>query len=82
MLYPGSASVGTVVRIPAGEPDPGVPDPGVVPEPGVVAAGEAGVPVHPAKTIAPQRSTITITVILNCISERASRSDIMLVLVQ
>ena len=58
-----------------------VPDPAGVPEDGVVAAGEDGVPVHPAKARAQQRSTIIITMILNFIPENASRCYIMLVLV-
>jgi hypothetical protein len=69
-----------VVRVAVGEPDPDVGDAAGVPEPGVVETGEVWVPVHPAMAIAPQRSTITITVILNCISERASLSYIMFVL--
>ena len=73
-------SVGTVVRI---TPDGAgvVPDPAGVPEEGVVAAGEAGVPVHPAMARALQRSTIIITMILYCIPENASRCYIMLALV-
>ena len=73
-------SVGTVVRI---TPDDAgvVPDPAGVPEGGVVAAGEAGVPVHPAMARALQRSTIIIAMILHCIPENASRCYIMLALV-
>jgi hypothetical protein len=66
------------VRVPEGVPDPeGEP---VVPEPGVVPAGEVFIPVHPAVIIAPHRITIIITHILNFISERASLSYIMFVL--
>jgi hypothetical protein len=73
-------SVGTVVR--RAPDDAGVvPDPTGVPEAGVVAAGEAGVPVHPAMARALQRSTIIITMILHCIPENASRCYIMLALV-
>jgi hypothetical protein len=73
-------SVGTVVRI---TPDDAgvVPEPAGVPEAGVVAAGEAGVPVHPAMARALQRSTIIITIILHCIPENASRCYIMLAFV-
>jgi hypothetical protein len=74
-------SVGTVVRVApddAGE----VPDPAGVPETGVVAAGEAGVPVHPAMARALQRSTIIITMILHCIPENASQCYIMLAFVE
>jgi hypothetical protein len=53
-------------------------DPAGVPEADVVAAGEVRVPVHPAMARALQRSTIIITMILNCISENASRNYIML----
>lgn len=73
-------SVGTVVRlisddggltmVPAGDT-----------ETGVVADGEAGVLVHPATTIAPQRRAIIIIVNLDCIAESKSQSYIMLVLV-
>ena len=71
--------MGTVVRI---APDAAgvVPDPAGVPEAGVVAAGEAGVPVHPAMARALQRSTVIITIILHCIPENASRCYIMLAL--
>jgi hypothetical protein len=62
-----------------GETDPGVADPVGVTVPGFVT-GEVPVPVQPAKATAPDRSTITIMVNLNCISERASLSYIMLVL--
>jgi hypothetical protein len=80
MLYSGIASVGWVTRLP---PDDAgvVPDPAGVPEAGVVAAGEVWVPVHPAMARALQRSTIIITMILNCIPENASRCYIMLALV-
>jgi hypothetical protein len=70
-------SVGTVVRI-APDDTGVVPDPARVPEAGVVAAGEAGVLVHPAMARALQRSTIIITMILHCIPENASRCYIML----
>jgi hypothetical protein len=73
-------SVGTVVRI-APDDAGGVPDPGV-PEAGVVAAGEAGVPVHPAMARALHRSTIIITMILHCIPENASPCYIMLAFVE
>jgi hypothetical protein len=78
MFASGNASVGTVVRVPEGAPDPeGEP---VVPEPGVVAAGDVLIPVHPAVIIAPHRIIIIIAHVLTCISERAILSYIMFVL--
>jgi hypothetical protein len=73
-------SVGTVVRI-APDDAGAVPAPDGVPEAAVGAAGEAGVPVHPAMARALQRSTIIITMILHCIPKNASRCYIMLALI-
>jgi hypothetical protein len=67
-----------VVRVPEDAPDP-EGEPGV-PEPGVVAAGDVFIPVHPAVIIAPHRKIVIIAHVLTCISERASLSYIMFVL--
>jgi hypothetical protein len=71
-----------VVRVPKGEPDPDVADAVGIPEPGLVAGGEVWEPVHPAMAIALQTSIITITVILDCIPENASRCYIMFLFVE
>jgi hypothetical protein len=78
MFSEGNASVGTVVSVPAGAPDPA--GAAVIPGPGGVPAGDFGTPVHPAVIIAPHRIIIIIAHVLNCISERASLSYIMFVL--
>jgi hypothetical protein len=75
MLKPGSTSVGTVVRVPTGAPDP--PVVAGIPEPGVVAAGEVWEPVHPAIAIARQRKISAGIFMLNCIPENASWCYIM-----
>jgi hypothetical protein len=80
MFSEGNASVGTVVRVPEGAPDPA--GAAVIPGPGGVPAGDFGTPVHPAVIIAPHRIIIIIAHVLNCISERASLSYIMFVLVR
>jgi hypothetical protein len=75
MLKPGSTSVGTVVRVPTGAPDP--PVVAGIPEPGVVVAGEVWEPVHPASAIATQRKISAGIFMLNCIPENESRCYIM-----